>query len=387
MKSLYTNLQYSMPPHRMKLTDEEKDKLVRLDAEYGRLQKLFRFSWNYNHPTNVDEQYDQFIEAYNNGIEFYPIFKTDKDIAALRECKDGFMRLASEFQKFNCFLSKYYIQRCLEFSRRAAFAINPKEHALWFVEKMNQTPTQEETAIAKKLLQEHPYKKPDKAARNINAERALKFCKKKMEKYDGFKVQIKQDMMPRMGVSTKELSLNISANAMFSDIDLAGLNAHEIRGHVARRYYAAKTGLWLMVFGLDEANDFDEGIAVYNSLHRVKIRKPNILFNISMKTYVASMIPNKSFYEIFDICHKEFPAIDTKVLFKTISRFKRELGDCSLLGGNGDDQSYLCGYLKVKDMTQKQRDELIRYNIGPKQLAELDDIKEFFAVNKFKPLI
>ena len=113
MKSLYTNLQYSMPSHRMKLTDEEKDKLVRLDAEYGRLQKLFRFSWNYNHPTNVDEQYDQFIEAYNNGIEFYPIFKTDKDIAALRECKDGFMRLASEFQKFNCFLSKDYIQRCL----------------------------------------------------------------------------------------------------------------------------------------------------------------------------------------------------------------------------------------------------------------------------------
>ena len=142
-----------------------------------------------------------------------------------------------------------------------------------------------------------------------------------------------------------------------------------------------------MVFGLDEANDFDEGIAVYNSLHRVKIRKPNILFNISMKTYVASMIPNKTFYEIFDICHEEFPAIDTKVLFKTISRFKRELGDCSLLGGNGDDQSYLCGYLKVKDMTQKQRDELIRYNIGPNQLAELDDIKEFFAVNKFKPLI
>lgn len=387
MRSLYDNVQYSVSGYRMKLTDKEKDKLIKLDAEYGRLQKLFRFSWDYNHPINIDEQYEQFINAYNNGIEFYPILKTNKDVDALRECKDGFMRLASEFQKFNCFLSKYYIQRCIEFSHRAEFAINPKAHAAWFATKMNQTPTQEEMTVAKQLLQEHPYKKPDTNERNLNAEKAFKFCKKKMEKYDGFKVQIKKDIIPRMGVSTKELSLNISKDAMFSEVDLMGLNAHEIRGHVARRYYAAKLGLWLMVFGLDEANDFDEGIAVYNSLHRVKIKKPNILFNIALKTYICSMLPSKSFYEIFDICHKEFPNIDTKILFKSITRFKRELGDCSLLGGNGDDQSYLCGYLMVKDMTQRQRDELTRYNIGPKQFAELDDIKEFFVVNKFEPLI
>ena len=380
-------LLYSLPGQRMKLSEEDKKRLVQLDQEYGRLQKLFRFSWNYNHPTNVDEQYEQFIKAYNNGIEYYPILRTDKDLDAMKECKDGFMRLASQFRKFNCFLSKYYIQRCIEFSHRAEFAMDPAKHAAWFTSVMNQEPTTEETKIAKELLKTHPYKKPNKSARNINAEKALEFCKKKMEKYDGFDCKIKQDIIPRMGVSTKELSLNISADATFSEVDLMGLNAHEIRGHVARRYYAAKTGLWLMVFGLAEANDFDEGIAVYNSLHRVKTRKPNILFNIAMKTYIASMIPHKTFYEIFDTCHKEFPDIDTKILFKSIIRFKRELGDCSILGGNGDDQSYLCGYLMVKEMTQQQRDELTRYNIGPKQYAELDDIKEFFTVNKFEPLI
>ena len=156
-------LLYSLPGQRMKLSEEDKKRLVQLDQEYGRLQKLFRFSWNYNHPTNVDEQYEQFIKAYNNGIEYYPILRTDKDLDAMKGCKDGFMRLASQFQKFNCFLSKYYIQRCIEFSHRAEFAMDPAKHAAWFTSMMNQEPTTEETKIAKELLKTHPYKKPNKS--------------------------------------------------------------------------------------------------------------------------------------------------------------------------------------------------------------------------------
>ena len=40
----------------------------------------------------------------------------------------------------------------------------------------------------------------------------------------------------------------------------------------------------------------------------------------------------------------------------------------------------------VKDMTDEQRQDLIRYNIGPGQMDELEDIKKFFSINKFKPL-
>lgn len=386
MKSLLSIL-YSLPGYNMKLSDADKEKLVELDSEYGRLMKTYRTVWECNFPTNVEEQYKMFIKAYERGEEYYPVLRIKKDLAELRKCSKGFMELASKFQNFRCFLSKYYIKRCLEFSRRAEFAVEPKKHMAWYTAISNQTPTMEETEAAKKVLAENPYKEPDESTRTINAEKALKYCQEKMRKYDGFKVQMKPNQIPRMSVRSEELALNISPNAMFSEVDLMGLNAHEIRGHVARRYYGAKLGLWLMVYGLEHANDFDEGIAVYNSLHRVKTRKPNILFNIALKTYIASMLPKKTFYEIFDICHKEFPAVPTKVLFSTLIRFKREVEDCAVPGGNGDDQSYFCGYLQVKDMTQKQRDELTRYNIGPEQYFELDDIKQFFATNKFKALV
>ena len=37
-------------------------------------------------------------------------------------------------------------------------------------------------------------------------------------------------------------------------------------------------------------------------------------------------------------------------------------------------------------MTDEEREDLIKYSIGPQQLFELDTIKKFLNVNKFKPL-
>ena len=50
------------------------------------------------------------------------------------------------------------------------------------------------------------------------------------------------------------------------------------------------------------------------------------------------------------------------------------------------DTDYLEGYERVKNMSENEREELIHYTIGPDQLFELDKIKEFLKVNKFKPL-
>ena len=38
-------------------------------------------------------------------------------------------------------------------------------------------------------------------------------------------------------------------------------------------------------------------------------------------------------------------------------------------------------------MTDKERDDVLKWNIGPGQLQELPKIKEFFRLNKFKSLI
>lgn len=387
MKQLYTYMQYSQPACRMKMTPEDQARLVQLDAEYGRLVKVFRTDWQVNFPTNVDEEYKKFIDNYHRGIEYNPVVNIKTNTANLQEAIKGFDRLITEFSRFNCFLSKYYIQQCRDFKYKTLYAIHPDEYRNWYITTQAQTPALEDVEKAKEVLVTHPYKEPDKSSRNINAQRALKFCEKKIKKYDGFKVQMRDNQLPRMSVRSEEFSLNISPEAMFSEVDLMGLNAHEIRGHVARRYYGAKRGLWLMVYGIGFANTYDEGIAVYNSLHRVKEQKPNIMFNIALKTYISSLLPGRSFYDIFDILRKEFPEMPDETLFKSVLRSKRANIDTGIPGGNGADQSYFCGYLKVKDMTQKQRDLLTRYNIGPEYLADLNDFIEFFAVNKFEPLI
>jgi hypothetical protein len=78
--------------------------------------------------------------------------------------------------------------------------------------------------------------------------------------------------------------------------------------------------------------------------------------------------------------------ISDEVLFKNIIRAKRENIDTSLLGGISDDADYFLGYNLVKDMTDEERDDILKYNIGLQHIKELDKIKAFFEVNKFNPI-
>ena len=141
-----------------------------------------------------------------------------------------------------------------------------------------QKPSLEMYDLAFKTLKEHPYKKIDKDSRNLDAE----YAKKEIEDYLDelgweWDVQIKNNLQPRMAVGPEKMSIN--KNGTFSDIDLQGLKAHEIKGHVGRRYYALKTGLYLFVEGLLWRNTLDEGLAVWNSLNLVDTQKPKILLN------------------------------------------------------------------------------------------------------------
>ena len=71
--------------------------------------------------------------------------------------------------------------------------------------------------------------------------------------------------------------------------------------------------------------------------------------------------------------------------FKTVMRPRRRNKDCSIMSGE-PMTTYLNGYQLVNKMDDKMRDDILHYNIGPDQLFELENIKEFLKVNKFKPL-
>ena len=198
-----------------------------------------------------------------------------------------------------------------------------------------------------------------------------------------FEVQIDNNMLPRMNV--KMGKVNVNKTSRFSENDIEGLIAHEIKGHVGRRFYGKETGLWLFAYGLQSSSTYDEGLAVWNSLNLVKHKKDNVMFNIAMKTCVSYLMFEMDFCDLFDWVKKKAPTMTDYTAFKIIVRPRRRNKDCEIKSGE-PMTTYFKGYNMVKDMDNKMRDDILHYNIGPNQIFELENIKEFLKVNKFKKL-
>ena len=136
-------------------------------------------------------------------------------------------------------------------------------------------------------------------------------------------------------------------------------------------------------------NTFDEGIAIYNSLHKCKNQKPNIMFYIAIKIVMLYHLDDMDALEIFKFV-KDLTGAPDKVIAKSLIRINRAANHTTLFhsSANSDsvDRDYLTGYMMVRDMSEDERQELIKYPIGPAQMYELDNIKKFLKVNKFEPL-
>ena len=238
---------------------------------------------------------------------------------------------------------------------------------------------------ALQIIKDNPYKKPDfKKDRTNDSDDVLEAIEDALDElgYD-FDVEIDTGMLPRMNV--KMGRVNINKTSKFSDEDIEGLIQHEIRGHVGRRYYGMQTGLWLFAYGTQSSSTYDEGLAVWNSLNKVKRKKQNVLFNIAMKTCISYLMYEMDFCDLFDWLKKQAPEMTDYTAFKTVMRPRRRNKDCSIMSGE-PMTTYFQGYNMVNDMDDKMRDDILHYNIGPDQKYELENIKEFLKVNKFKPL-
>lgn len=370
------------------LSDVDKKKLLALDKEYGELVLMYRNDFNTKDIENMEEECKTFLSLRSKGLKYFPMIKLVGDN---KFHTDGILprlkQLLVEFRNFNCYLSKFYIELIQYMIYTVEFSFDIKTKYPWYVTYRKQTPSLEDLDLAYKMLKENPYEEVDKSDRNINGKKAAKMIQAHIDKLGyKWKVKLNDKMIPRMNVDI-DCTMNVNPKAMFSETDIEGLKKHEVEGHVGRRYYGLKTGLNLFLMGLLWRNTLDEGLAIYNSLHKCKKVKPNVKFNIALKAIIAYYLDKKDFCELFDMCKELAPNLPDNTLFATLIRFKRELQDCSILGGNGDDMSYFCGYQIVKNMTDEERDDILKYNIGPGQIPELPKIKEFLKVNKFKPLI
>ena len=384
MKNLLDFNNYILESKSVFLMDlETKSKLLILDEKYHKLIEKFRTKYVAQTVSNIKEEFDKFMAAHKMGQKYYPQLEIENSEVD-QTIYDNFKKLIDDFKKIEdkCYVVKFYIEKIEAMIRSLETRIKLENGTY----EPGQNPVDKE--LYKKALQvtkEHPYKAPDfKKDRTNDSDDVLEAIEDALDElgYD-FDVKIDTGMLPRMNV--KMGRVNINKTSKFSDEDIEGLIAHEIKGHVGRRFYGKKTGLWLFAYGTQSSSIYDEGLAVWNSLNKVKRKKQNVLFNIAMKTCISYLMYEMDFCDLFDWLKKQAPEMTDYTAFKTVMRPRRRNKDCSIMSGE-PMTTYFQGYNMVNDMDDKMRDDILHYNIGPDQKYELENIKEFLKVNKFKPL-
>ena len=379
----------------LKLSKEDKLHLLHLDNEYGKLCEEFWLEWDRTDCKNLDEEFEKFISARKNGKKYFPQLELVKDDLT----EDWLVRanrLKTKFLSFNCFLSKYYIENLDHLYKQVNMTVHKDDKQILseYNRVMCLPVSDKDYKFAWKLVKQHHYV-DKRESQPYRGKDVVSMMQSHMDKRGyGFNVELNPYMIARQNVEPHNKTLHIKTDGYFSDLDVESLRIHEIDVHVAKRYYGFKTGLNLFVYGLQYCNKLDEGMAINQSLHHNKFGvKPNLQFDIAIKTIIGRHIMEKDFCELYDMLIDKITTEQNKdiiesILFKNLCRFKRVLNDCSKMGGDGHGETdYLCGYQMVKSMSEKRRDDIIKYNIGPAHIKDLPKIKRFLSVNKFESLI
>lgn len=391
MKSLQQYITESYDDY-LKLSTKDRQRLLDLDLEYGKLMLIARYETVVREVSNKDEEWEKFEEQYiKGGKKYFPILKYQPLQYKKYNLEERTKDLIIEFKKLHCFLSKYYIQNLEGILSKIDYlkTIDDDDYEHDITDRLLGF---EDDLVkeAEKILKEQPYIKPteDRYQKTINSEEASKIIKDELKKlgYD-WEIIIKPDMLPRMGVNP-EKTFRIKKSAEFSEVDIQSLIAHEIKAHVAKRYYGYETGLFLFVFGLDGKNIFDEGLAVWNTFNIIDETKPNPYFKIAISYLTCYYSLQMDFCEVFDKIKSLIKGSEysDKAIFSQLIRCKRSTIRTDRLGCWSGDIDYFRGFKMVDKMTDAERDIILKYNIGPDQFYEVDTIKKFISANQLKPI-
>ncbi len=381
----------------MEMSPKDKHALLKLDKKFHKYMEEFCHEQvHFMNVANLQEEMERIVKKVEKNEDFEVKIKPEKnkfeDEYFCHRLAEAFQELRHEFTTLNCFLSKYYIELCEEKIRQIDF-FNTYYKKKNLKPKYNTKPSKRVYDEAVKILKKHKFQKVDKMdkkfQRNVSPEKSQERLQKAIDDRGlDWKVVIDDNMVPRMSVRPYR-EFRISRTNLFSEVDLQSLEVHEVEVHTARKHCGLQTGLYLFLYGLGGSNIFDEGIAIYNSLNKCKNQKPNILFYVAIKIVIAYHLYEMDALELFKFV-KDLTGAPDKVIAKQMVRVNRCMDNTTLFFSSANfgsaDQDYLNGYMMVRDMSEAERQELIKYPIGPAQMYELDNIKKFLKVNKFEPL-
>ena len=391
MKSLLQYIKESYDDY-LKLTPELKEKLLDLDLEYGKIMLIARYETVCRTINNKDEAWEEFEEKHiKNGEKYFPVLKYDKLKWEEYNLEERVNELIYQFKQYRNPLSKYYVENLekvlaqidvlkhldddnyeISYDKKYAFDDKLLDEAFDIIRKTDSCKTPDD-----------PMYKKNKSGKDVRPkiEKALKDL--------GFDwtVIVDNKMPPRMGVNP-EKTFRIRETAKFSDVDVESLIAHEIKGHVQKRYNAYQTGLFLFVFGLSGKNIFDEGMAIWNTFNLIENQKPHAMFKIAMSYICSYYVSKYDFCDAFDRLKDLFADkdISDKSIFVHMLREKRSTIRTDRLGYWAGDIDYFRGYKMIDSMTTDERKRIMKWNIGPEQYYEMDKFEKFIEMNNFEPI-
>jgi len=367
------------------LSEKDRKLLIQLDEDFNDVIMLCRKTHNLMDIDNIDEEWEKFKKFYDMGLEYVPTIKYHNEIKTKENrVLDKLRSLRECFMNFDCFLSKYYIELINEQIELITHTENTLDH---IYKPIFQPKTSFELyQKALDLIKKYPFDE-DIPDRDIDGKQAAKDIEEYIDKHGyKWKVILNPNMLPRMGVSADGKFL-VNPERYFSKEDIESLKSHEVDGHVARRYYGLKTGLHLFQHGLPGRLVLDEGLAIWNSLNKTDNPKPNIMFNILFKFILTYHLNDMTFNELIKFGQSVAPNYELRKIFKCVLRLKKDCVDLHQLGGRNICSSYFRGLEIVNKLSDQERDDILKYNIGPDQMGDLPQIKKFLELNKFESLI
>lgn len=370
-----------------KLTEEEIQELLDLDLEYGKLMLISRYEIVAREILNADEEWEKFEQIHiKDGEKYFPTIRHKEMKYKKYDLENRTNALIEKFSHISCPLKKHYISSLESILNKIDYIHNlyskdyeiAKEKIYNFDDStVNYALDIIHNTTDTSLPEDKIYQ------RNITGNEAKDKIQKALDElgYD-WKIIENNDMPPRMGVNP-EKTFRIRTTAKFSEVDIESLIAHEINGHVRKRFEGYKKGLFLFVFGLNGKNIFDEGMAIWNSLNLTNHQKPNALFKICFSYIVCYYLSKYDFCETFDrmklLC--EGKNVSDKLIFKQLMRSKRSTIRTDRLGYWSGDIDYLRGYLLVDKMSTEEREKIIQWNVGPDQYNDIEMFEKFFKYN------
>lgn len=150
--------------------------------------------------------------------------------------------------------------------------------------------------------------------------------------------------------------LLINKKYKFTKEKLEGTIAHEIEIHALRGYYGGKQKYSIFKYGTADYIEIEEGLAVLNKSEKLKSSQPirNSALQFVSVYYAHSHSYSQTYKYLLSIGLSESNA------FNYTYRAKRGLANTSRKGAFLKDSLYFSGYLKVKELTDKQKEELIK---------------------------